>query len=104
MKILFLQCIVAIALCTVVCIGYVNASCHVHYTCHHLVKKYRPRFVSLATMHVQLLQEISVYCSVEELCGSTGWTRVGIADFQIPCPGGLIEDEVCACKRVIIWS
>ena len=30
-----------------------------------------------------------VFCSVEELCGSTGWRRVGIADFrdpETPCP------------------
>ena len=45
-----------------------------------------------------------VFCSVEELCGSTGWRRVGIADFrdpETPCPetwnlyGGAVLPHGC---------
>ena len=52
----------------------------------------------------------SVYCTTEELCGSTGWTRVAIADFgnpQTPCPDGLIESKkggVRSCKRKSLSS
>ena len=48
---------------------------------------------------------VKAYCTTEVLCGSTGWTRIGIANFsdpQIPCPDDFIESNdagVRACRR-----
>ena len=45
-------------------------------------------------------------CSAEELCGSKGWARVGIADFtaQDPCPSGLVEHNEVGLKACKIES
>ena len=105
--------IVAIALCTVVCIGYVDASCcdscplYLPSSCEEIQAKiHQSGYYAIASGG----DIKSIYCSAEELCGSTGWTRVGIADFgnpQTPCPDGLIEhndNEVRACKRESLSS
>ena len=83
--------IVVAAVCAVACIGHVGA----HYGCPSPF----PR--SCEALH----NMASAYCPTEELCGSTGWTRIGIADFsdpEIPCPDGFIESDdagVRACRR-----
>ena len=67
--------IVVVAVYAVVCIGYVDAGCCTDCT-----------------------------DDTEEACGSTGWTKVGAADFRnsdTPCPAGLVvyNDNVHGCQR-----
>ena len=98
--------IVVTAVCAVVCIGYAGAyyssptpfppSCEALYD-----EIYESGFYAVAAGPYM----VSAYCTTEVLCGSTGWTRIGIADFsdpQIPCPYGFIESDdagVRACRR-----
>ena len=98
--------VVAYAMCAVVCIGYVDAGCcsaPLPSSCVEAGPICESGYFLVSSRGDGVTQ--SAYCSAEELCGSTGWTRVGIADFgnpQTPCPDGLIEyneDGVRACKR-----
>ena len=100
--------IIAVAVCAVVCIGYANSQACLAPS--PLISSCNDTLICESGYFVILLdnnETKSVYCSAEELCGSTGWTRVGIADFrdrETPCPDGLIEHidrngEVRACKR-----
>ena len=83
--------IVVVAVCAVVCIGYVDT---LPSSCDDIC---RSGDFMIDTGDI-------VYCSVQELCGSTGWRRVGIADFrdpETPCPDGLKEyaGTVRGCGR-----
>ena len=72
--------IVVVAVCAVVCIGYVIV---LPSSCDDICQS--GDFL-IDTGDI-------VYCSVEEHCGSTGWRKVGIADFMnssTPCPDGRI--------------
>ena len=93
--------ITIIAVCVVVCIAYADADC-----C-----SLAPKPSSCEKIQDQICEsgyyEIGPgvqYCSAEVICGSKGWTRVGIANFgatQDPCPSGLIEHNengLRACK------
>ena len=94
-----------VVVCAVVCIGYVDASCctaPLPSSCEEHGPICQSGYFLITTGQGDIT---NVYCSTEELCGSTGWTGVGIADFgnpQTPCPDGLIEykkGELRACKR-----
>ena len=83
--------IVVVAVCAVVCIGYVDA---LPSSCDDICQ----------SGDFLIDTEDIVYCSVEELCGSTGWRRVGIADFRnssTSCPDGLVvyDGAVRGCQR-----
>ena len=101
--------IVVAAVCTVVCIGYVGAN---NYSCPSLF------LPSCEALYDELCESgyyavaaepdidmVSVYCTPDVFCGSTGWTRIGTANYsdpQIPCPYGFIESYdagVRACRR-----
>ena len=105
--------VVAVLVCAVVCIniGYVDANSHrclaplpLISSCNEAGPNCKSGYFVISLDDGEAKR---VYCSMEELCGSTGWTRVGIADFgnpEVPCPDGLIEHvdrdgEVRACKR-----
>ena len=88
--------IVVVAVCVVVCIDYVDT---LPSSCDDIC---RSGDFMIDTGDI-------VYCSVKELCGSTGWRRVGIADFrdpETPCPDGLVEYDgaVRGCQRETINS
>ena len=97
--------IVVAVVCIVVYIGYVDAdSCTnpIPSSCeeHGLICESGNFLIDTGDI---------VYCSAEEHCGSTGWRRVGIADFrdpETPCPDGLVvyDGAVRGCQRETISS
>ena len=100
--------IVVVALCAIVCIGCVDGGCcsaPLPSSCDEAGPICESGYFLVSPQNMGDVE--SVYCSEEELCGSRGWTRVGVADFRNPeirCPAGLIDhfddDGVrCACKR-----
>ena len=100
--------IVVVAVCAVVCIGYVDAGC-----CTDPIPSSCEEHGPICESGNFLIDSGDiVYCSAEEHCGSTGWRRVGIADFrdpETPCPEGLIEymsdnETVHGCQRESLSS
>ena len=87
---------VVVAVCATVCIGYVGAnnSCPSSFpsSCEALYDDLcESGYYAIAGRKNSIL---SVYCTTEVLCGSTGWTRIGIANYSDPateCPLGFIE-------------
>ena len=92
--------IVVVAVCAVVCIGYVDARC-----CTNPIPSSCEEHGPICESGNFLIDSGDiVYCSAEKHCGSTGWTRVGIADFRnsdTPCPDGLVvyDGAVRGCQR-----
>ena len=95
--------IVVVAVCAVVCIGYVDA-CRTGCCTDPIPSSCEEHGPICESGNFLIDSGDIVYCSAERLCGSKGWTRVGIADFRnsdIPCPDGLVvyDGAVRGCQR-----
>ena len=92
--------IVVVAVCVVVCIGYVDAGC-----CTDPIPSSCAEHGPICESGNYLIDSGDiVYCSAERRCGTKGWRRVGIADFRnsdTPCPDGLVvyDGAVRGCQR-----
>ena len=81
-----------VAVCVAVCIGAASSASHCQpqapaSSCGEIKVKHSGYYIVATKVK-------SVYCSTEELCGSKGWTGIGIADFADPqtsCPDPLVE-------------
>ena len=98
--------IVAVCVAVLVCTGAASSASHCQprapaSSCGEIKVKHSGYYVVATEVK-------SVYCSTEELCGSKGWTGVGIADFadpQMPCPDPLVEYSgggLRGCRRLNI--
>ena len=92
--------IAIVAVCVVACIGYADAGCSLPSSCEEVENTCESGYYAILSGGSLTPK----YCHTDEICGSTGWTRVAIADFgntQDPCPSGLIEHNengLRACK------